>query len=113
MPDRRFSSRTGLASSLARRLLSAFGTMLKITRTDEDEDRTTLRLEGRLGGEALLEFDATWRACVAERRHVVLDLAGVRFVDAAGAALLRALRETSVQITGCSAFVQELLKEGP
>jgi ABC-type transporter Mla MlaB component len=85
--------------------------MLRITRMDRSR-RTTLQLEGRLTTGELAALDEAWRAALAERRRVVLDLAGVRYVDAAGAALLRALREGPVELAGCSAFVRELLEEG-
>jgi anti-anti-sigma regulatory factor len=84
--------------------------MLHITRTDE-EVRTTLRLAGRLTITEIPALDEACRACVAARRALVLNLAEVRYVDAAGAAVLHALRERSIEITGCSPFVRELLQE--
>ena len=84
--------------------------MLHITRTDYD-DHTTLRLAGRITGLEVPALDDAWRACVAGQRRVVLDLAEIRYVDAAGAALLRALRERPIEVTGCSPFVRELLQE--
>jgi anti-anti-sigma regulatory factor len=85
--------------------------MLRITRTDDEHgEGTRLRLEGRLTAGALSALDSAWRRCLAERRAVVIDLAGVRFVDGAGASWLRALR-AGAAITGCSPFVRELLEE--
>jgi ABC-type transporter Mla MlaB component len=83
--------------------------MLRITRTDR-EDRTTLRLEGRLTRRERAALDEACSACLADRRAVVIDLAGVGFVDAAGAAALLAWRERRMQLSGCSAFVHELLQ---
>lgn len=85
--------------------------MLHITRTDDRDDGTTLRLAGRLTEAEAPALEAAWRACVAERRRVVLDLAEIRYVDGAGVALLRALRRSPSDVTGCSGFVRELLQE--
>jgi anti-anti-sigma factor len=84
--------------------------MLRITRTDH-EDHTTLRLAGRLTTAEIPALDEACRGCLAERRLLVLELAEVRYMDVAGAAVLRALRERSIEITGCSPFVRELLQE--
>ncbi|RIL05210.1 MAG: hypothetical protein DCC71_11300 [Proteobacteria bacterium] len=84
--------------------------MLRITRRDAPSE-TTLQLEGRITSGELMALDEAWRACVSPRRRVVIDLAGVRFVDAAGAAVLRALRQGPIELTGCSPFVRELLEE--
>jgi hypothetical protein len=85
--------------------------MLRITRTDHDGSDTTLHLEGRLTSGEIGALDGLWRACLAERRRVVLDLAGIRYVDAASAARLRALQAGPIELKGCSAFVRELLEE--
>jgi anti-anti-sigma regulatory factor len=86
--------------------------MLRITRMADAAGKTTLQLEGRLTDHELGAFEEAWRACVGERRRVVLDLAGVRFVDPAGIAALQALRRSPVELKGCSAFVRGLLEEG-
>ena len=84
--------------------------MLRITRQDQAGE-TTLQLEGRITHSELAELDEAWRSCVSCERRVVIDLAGVRYVDAAGAAVLRALRQGPIEVTGCSPFVRELLEE--
>jgi anti-anti-sigma regulatory factor len=84
--------------------------MLRITRQDNPSE-TTLQLEGRLTSGELVALDEAWRSCVSSSRRIVIDLAGVRFVDAAGAAVLRALRQEAIELTGCSPFVRELLEE--
>jgi ABC-type transporter Mla MlaB component len=84
--------------------------MLRITRRDQSGE-TTLQLDGRITQTELVELDRAWRECVSRERRIVIDLAGVRFVDAAGAAVLRALRQGPIELTGCSPFVRELLEE--
>jgi ABC-type transporter Mla MlaB component len=86
--------------------------MLRITRTDRD-DTTTLLLEGRLTRSEREALDEACAACLADRRALVIDLAGIGFVDAAGVAALLAWRERSIELTGCSPFVRELLQGEP
>ncbi|HSJ98832.1 MAG TPA: STAS domain-containing protein [Myxococcota bacterium] len=83
--------------------------MLRITRTDR-EGTTTLLLEGRLTRRERTALDEACADCIADRGAVVIDLAGIGFVDAAGAAALRAWRERRVELTGCSPYVRELLQ---
>jgi ABC-type transporter Mla MlaB component len=86
--------------------------MLRITRTD-DAQRTTLVLEGRLTRSERTALDEACAECARDRRAIVIDLAGIGFVDATGAAALRSWRERSVQLTRCSAYVRELLEGDP
>jgi len=85
--------------------------MLKITRSDLDSTRTTLSLEGRVTKASLSELERTRMECEQEGRHIVLDLAGVSFVDRVGVSALHGLRRDGIVFTGCSPFVSELLKE--
>ena len=87
--------------------------MLKITRREGPGDEGVLKIEGTLGGAWVREARAACDRAVAERGRVVLDLAGVVFVDRSGAALLDTLREDPrVEIQSVSAFVAEMLKGG-
>lgn len=86
--------------------------MLRIIRTDHGR-ATTLRLEGRVTHQERRALDAACEAARAEERALVLDLAGVRFVDGAGAAALRALRDAAIPLTGCTPYVRALLEETP
>jgi len=85
--------------------------MLKITRSDLDSTRTALRLEGRVTEAGLPELERARMQCQQEGRHLILDLAGVSFVDRGSVATLHALRRDGIAFTGCSPFVLELLKE--
>lgn len=73
----------------------------------------TLLLEGRLTRSERQALDAACAECADGGRPVVIDLAGVGFVDAAGAAALRAWQERRFQLTRCSAYVRELLEGDP
>jgi anti-anti-sigma regulatory factor len=90
--------------------------MLRISQGDarDDEGPIHLRLEGQITGPWV---DELRRVCsdtsgnkTHGKRHLVIDLAGVSFLDAAGIALFHELAARRVQFTKCSAFVAEQLK---
>lgn len=84
--------------------------MLRITLVEQTPEQVVLKVEGWLCREhvALLEQEGTrW---VGEIDQMVLDLNGVRFIDEAGAALLRRWTGEGVVVRGGSAFVQLMLE---
>jgi anti-anti-sigma regulatory factor len=85
--------------------------MLKITRMDASGLATILRLEGRLTHADLGGLEATIADCHRDDRRVVVDLGGVAFLDASGAAALVAAESEGLELVGASAFVRELLEE--
>ncbi len=85
--------------------------MLRITRIDETQRRTTLRLEGRVTARELPELRAVCETCAAEARQLSLDLSGLRFVDSPAASALAALGREATTLVGASAFVKLLLEE--
>jgi hypothetical protein len=86
--------------------------MLRITRSDRICAVPSIKLEGKL-----LEpwVDEVRQLFVATDGVPFprLDLAGVTFVDAAGAGLLHELLNHGVQIESCAPYVAELLHWGP
>ena len=82
--------------------------MLRIT-VNEDDAGTRLTLEGRIAGPWV---DELRRAGDAARGAgpLVLEMAGVSFVDAEGARLVRGLAEAGARVTNCSPFVREQLE---
>lgn len=84
--------------------------MLRITVVEQTPEQVVVKVEGWLCREnvALLEQEgARW---VGEIDRFVLDLSGVRFIDEAGAALLRRWAGEGVVVRGGSAFVQLMLE---
>jgi anti-anti-sigma regulatory factor len=79
--------------------------MLRITEIGTD----TLRLEGRLTGPWV---DELRRLAAARPGPLQLDLSGLTFADAAGAALLKDLAARGVVIRDSSRFLEQLLREG-
>lgn len=78
---------------------------------DGTKDATLLRLEGRLTRGELAELGEAFDACFRAGRRVVVDLAGIGFLDENGAAALVAAVGERVELVGASPFVQELLQE--
>lgn len=87
--------------------------MLRITAIDGPEGCRTLRLDGRLNEHTLDALASAAEAAFGKGGGVVLDLAGVRFASAAGAAALLELQARGAVLLGCSPFIGELLKEIP
>lgn len=85
--------------------------MLRITRTERPEE-ASLRVEGRIVGDDSAILDRECRSLLASGSTLRLDLSGVRFVDRAGVAVLRALRREGFGIEGCSPLLQEVLDDG-
>ena len=70
----------------------------------------TVRIEGRLEGEAVAELD---RVCRAVSGGLVLDLSALLSADESGLAALRALLAGGARVIGASPYVQLLLKGAP
>jgi ABC-type transporter Mla MlaB component len=86
--------------------------MLRITPNGNAGEIPTLKLEGSIAGPWVVELRRVAVASLRESRTLKLDLAGVGFVDPAGAQLLRELTRSDVEFTGVSQFVAELLQGG-
>ena len=72
--------------------------MLRITLTHESIDRVTLRLEGRLEGDAAALLE---RECASRLGHgaaICIDMTAVRFVDRMGTEALRSIGRAGVEI---------------
>jgi anti-anti-sigma regulatory factor len=86
--------------------------MLKITKMEEDGTRVVLKLEGKVTEQWAALLDGECRAFLKNRKTLLLDCAGVNFVDAHGVDVLRNLRLNEVTIIGDSGIVTELLRTG-
>src|SRR5262245_26363818 len=83
--------------------------MLKITPEAVRANVERFTLEGRLARPYVAELGRVLEPSLSSRRTVALDLRGLTFVDAEGAALLKALAAGAVEIHGCSGYVSQLL----
>ncbi len=90
--------------------------MLRISRRGADGEggATYLRLEGQVTGPWVEELRRVCTEILGSNRHstehLVIDLAGVSFLDTDGIALLRELAARRVLFTNCSSFVAEQLR---
>lgn len=82
--------------------------MLRMTRT-ESGPVTTILIEGKILGPWVPEIRAVIAAIPDSHRRRI-NLAGVTFVDPAGAELLATLRWDGVEVTSCPEFVAGLLE---
>ena len=85
--------------------------MLRITQEVLD-GMPALKVEGSLAGAWVSELRRVVEAGVVGSGRVRLDLSDVRYVDAAGAALLRELMRGPAELGRRSTFVAELLEGG-
>jgi hypothetical protein len=88
------------------------GVVLKITETLRKESAITFKLEGKVLAPWLDELRRICAQPPNGSRRISLDLAGVTFVDAAAAELMRELIRQGIAVTRCSGFVAELLHVG-
>jgi anti-anti-sigma regulatory factor len=78
----------------------------------EDTETIRLRLDGRLDQASATELEEN----VREHRNgkskaIILDFAGVVFVDDAAVELLRRIKDGGTQIINCSLFVKALISD--
>jgi RNA polymerase sigma-70 factor, ECF subfamily len=85
--------------------------MIRITRRDDGDGIGRLAIDGRIAGEDVAAAAAAIEAVASEASPVVVDLAGVTFVDGEGARVLRNFERRGVMSIGRSAFVEELLSD--
>ena len=83
--------------------------MLRIT-SGEKGSSIVLRLEGWLTDPYIAELRRSWME-VAKERHIVVELADVRFIAPAGKALLVEMFRSGVDIVGRDALTRAIRDE--
>ena len=83
--------------------------LLRILISDSAKDEVILHVEGDVTEPGSSELERVVTTLVSESKRVVLELSGVRFVDAHGVDMLHDWRQ-SVALRNCTLFVNELLK---
>ncbi len=84
--------------------------MLKISQAGKAGQNLILKLEGRVGGPWVNELQLICELFLHEGRVLMLDLAGVSYVDADGVPVLMSFKSRGVTLNNCSQFVEEQLK---
>lgn len=84
--------------------------MLKITSHESAQARVTMTLEGRVVAEWVMLLEQECTRHQQHERRIVLQCDGVTYVDASGSAMLQRLQSQGVEIRGCSALIDSLIK---
>jgi len=85
--------------------------MLRISEISSSDETTSLRLEGRMIGQCVIEVQKVCEQCLDSGGKLMLDMTEVSFVDRSGIALLKGLMRREVTLANCSPFLSEQLKE--
>jgi hypothetical protein len=83
--------------------------MLRIV-TEKTGGTVTVRVEGRAIGPWVEELQRSCERALVTGDEVLVDLAGVSFVDREGVEVLRTLGTRGALVVNCSLFVAEQLK---
>lgn len=86
--------------------------MLKITKLEENGTTVVLKLEGKITEQWAVLLDGECRAFLQTHKTLLLDCAGVNFLDGRGIDVLKNLPMNEVTIIGAPEFVTELLRTG-
>jgi outer membrane protein TolC/ABC-type transporter Mla MlaB component len=86
--------------------------MLRIT-TSDIGGKVTLKLEGKLSGPWVEEFERCWHISsnIYKDKGLVVDLSGVTFVDPAGKKLLCSISSEGAQLVGSGLMPKSLIDE--
>jgi anti-anti-sigma regulatory factor len=84
--------------------------MLRITENAENGKTIRLRLDGTINSTSYAELEAAWERHQDEPAKIILvDMAGVVFMDNEAARRLASLRGEQLRIINCSPFIETLL----
>jgi len=86
--------------------------MIRISRSEQSEAATRLIVEGQLTGANARELRNSFEGAHFGDRRVVIDVAGVTFVDHAAAKVVHDLEGRGAKVSGASNFVGEQLRDG-
>lgn len=83
--------------------------MLRITLVSESPEEAVLTLEGWVAGEDVAVLASEGQRLLLQTRRLVLELAGVRFIDASGLALLQGWSGPRLALRGASHYLRTVL----
>jgi anti-anti-sigma regulatory factor len=84
--------------------------MLRIEKVGEDTDTVTLRLEGRVVVQWVAALEGECERVLRRPMRLILDVAGVTFIDRDGVAMLGRLKGRRLQFVNCSPFLRQWLR---
>ncbi len=83
--------------------------MLRIEKVSEDDATVTLKLEGRIVTYWVTTLEEECSRILRGPKRLILDFAGINFIDKDGVSLLKKIRRGLVQLVNTSPFVKELM----
>jgi len=83
--------------------------VLRITLMSQTPEEVVLKVEGRVSGADVELLEQEGARYLRDAGRLTLDLAGVRFIDEAGLALLQSWSKNHLVLRGGSAFIGALL----
>jgi outer membrane protein TolC len=86
--------------------------MLRVTtKIEEEHGKVTLKLEGKLAGPWVDEFERCWCSTVEKWKNVVVELDGVTFIDSRGKCLLAKIHGQGARLTGTGLMTKSIIEE--
>ena len=86
--------------------------MLRVTtKTEEGNDIVTLKLEGKLAGPWVDEFERCWCAAAERWKNWVVVLEGVTFIDSKGKCLLAKIHGQGAKLVGAGLMIKSIIEE--
>jgi outer membrane protein TolC len=86
--------------------------MLRVTtKVEEEQSRVTLKLEGKLAGPWVSEFERCWCSTLEKWKDVVVELGGVTFIDSNGKCLLAKIHAQGAKLIGTGLMTKSIIEE--
>ena len=86
--------------------------MLRVTtKIEEEQGKVILKLEGKLAGPWVDEFERCWCSTFEKWKNVVVELAGVTFIDSKGKCLLAKIHGQGAKLVGTGLMTRSIIKE--
>jgi outer membrane protein TolC len=86
--------------------------MLRVTtKVEEEQGKVTLKLEGKLAGPWVGEFERCWRSTLEKWKNVVVELAGVTFIDSKGKCLLAKIHGQGAKLIATGLMTRSIIEE--
>jgi outer membrane protein TolC len=86
--------------------------MLRVTtKIEEDMGRVILKLEGKLAGPWVEEFERCWGSTVEKWKNVVVELMGVTFIDSKGKCLLAKIHRQGAKLIATGLMTRSIIEE--
>jgi outer membrane protein TolC len=86
--------------------------MLRVTtNTEEGNDRVVLKLEGKLVGPWVDEFERCWNSAAERWKNLVVVLEGVTFIDSKGKCLLAKIHGQGAKLIGAGLMTKSIIEE--